>query len=143
MSDRVAGVFFLLIAIVYGGLAGNYKSDFADPIGTEGFPFFVSLPMGLLSLALIIKPSVAADWPGGKALLKQAAVILILIAYAAALEPVGFPLATFVAVIFLARFLEATWRQCVLVGAILAVLLYVVFDPLLGLPLPLGLLELR
>ncbi len=143
MADRIAGTFFLVLAIAYGLLASNYQTDFADPIGTEGFPLFVSIPMGLLSLALIIRPSVDVEWPGGKALLRQIALVIVLVVYAIALEPVGFPLATFVAVIFLARFLDATWLQCVMVGAILAVLLYVVFDPILGLPLPLGLLELR
>lgn len=143
MSDRIAGVIFLALAIAYGTLASSYQTDFADPIGTEGFPLFVSIPMGLLSLAMILKPSVEAGWPDQLALLKQAAVIVILVVYATALEPLGFPIATFLAVIFLARFLQATWLQAVLVAAVLAVLLFVIFDPLLGLPLPLGPLERR
>lgn len=138
MSDRIAGTALLALAVWYGLTAGQYKAGFSDPLGPAVFPQLLAVPLGLLSLYLIVKPDAEPNWVGGWALARQVAAVVTLVVYALALEPVGFLLATLVAVALLARLLGANWRQGAGVGAGLAGVLFVAFDIVLGLPLPVG-----
>lgn len=138
MSDRIAGTLLLALAVWYGLTADQYKAGFSDPLGPAAFPQLLSVPLGLLSLYLIVKPDAEPDWVGGWALARQAAAVVTLVAYALALEPIGFIVATLVAVTLLARLLGANWRQGAGVGVGLAVTLFLAFDFVLGLPLPVG-----
>ena len=138
MSDRIAGVLLLAVAVWYGLTAGDYKAGFSDPLGPAVFPQLLSVPLGLLSLYLIVRPDPEPDWVGGWALARQGAAVVTLVAFALALEPVGFLAATAVAVLILARLLGASWLQGAGVGVGLAVVLFLAFDKVLGLPLPTG-----
>ena len=138
MSDRIAGTLLLALAIWYGFTAGQYAAGFSDPLGPAVFPQLLSVPLGLLSLYLILRPDAEPNWVGGRALARQTAAVVTLVAYALALEPVGFIVATLLAVALLARLLGASWRQGAGVGAGLASALFVAFDIVLGLPLPAG-----
>jgi putative tricarboxylic transport membrane protein len=69
--------------------------------------------------------------------------IVILILYAVFLEDLGFIVATVVAVAILSWRLGARPLIALANGAGVALVLYGLFDLALGLPLPLGLLEMR
>ena len=138
MSDRIVGALLLAVAVWYGLTADQYQAGFSDPLGPAVFPQLLSVPLGLLSLYLIVRPDPEPAWVGGRALARQAAAVVTLLAYALALEWVGFIAATLVAVAILARLMGANWRQGAGVGAGLAVGLFLAFDKVLGLPLPIG-----
>lgn len=140
MSDRIAGLLIAAIAVWYGVVAGTYEQGFGDPLGPAAFPRMVAVPLGLLALVLLVRPDAEPAWPRARVLLRQAGALLVLILYAVLLEDLGFPLATFLAVTLLARELGAGWRAALMTGLGLGAGLWVLFDPLLGLPLPLGLL---
>lgn len=70
-------------------------------------------------------------------MMRQAAAIALLLAYAGFLEVVGFPLATFLAVTLLGRLLQTTWPKAAISGAVMSAVLFVTFDYVLDLPLPL------
>ena len=61
-------------------------------------------------------------------------------AYAYLLEPLGFIVSTFLAVMVLGWLLGARLWQAGAAGVAIAVVLFVLFDTLLGLPLPAGVL---
>jgi putative tricarboxylic transport membrane protein len=143
VSDRILGLLLAAVSIWFGWAAGAYEEAFTDPLGPAAFPRFVSIPLGLLALVLVIRPDAEPAWPRGAALLRQAAAVLVLILYALLLEPLGFPLATFLTSAFLARMLGAGWTAGLAAGFGLGIGLWVIFDPLLGLPLPLGPLAWR
>jgi putative tricarboxylic transport membrane protein len=112
-----------------------------DPLGPAVFPIALAIPLALLSLYLIVRPDREPDWPRGRALLKQGLALVTFVAYAYLLEPVGFLVSTFLAVVILGRLLGARLWQAGAAAVAIAVVLFVLFDSLLGLPLPAGVLE--
>ena len=136
MSDRIAGLIFLALSIWYGLTAGNYEASFGDPLGPAAFPQMLAVPAALFSLYLILRPDPDPEWVGGAPALRQIATLAVLIAYAYLLEDLGFMLATALGVALLGRLLGAGWIKSTAAGVAMSLSLFVVFDNLLGLPLP-------
>ena len=141
MSDRLAGLALLALAIAYGVTASGYEAFIGDPLGPAVFPLVIAIPLGLFSLYLIVRPDPEPDWARGRPLLMQALSVITLLLYAYLLEPLGFVVSTFFAVVVLASLLGARPAQAGAAGGAIAVVLYVLFNNLLGLPLPAGLLS--
>lgn len=141
MSDRLTGLALLALAVAYGVAAGGYQAMIGDPLGPAVFPLALAVPLGLLSLYLIVRPGPGPDWPRGRALLKQGLTLVAFVAYAYLLEPLGFLVSTFLAVVVLGGLLGARLWQAGAAGVAIAVVLFVLFDTLLGLPLPAGVLD--
>ena len=141
MSDRLTGLALLALALAYGVTAGGYQAMIGDPLGPAVFPIALAIPLALLSLYLIVRPDREPDWPRSRALLKQGLALVTFVAYAYLLEPVGFLVSTFLAVVILGRLLGARLWQAGAAAVAIAVVLFVLFDSLLGLPLPAGVLE--
>lgn len=140
MSDRLTGLVLLALAVAYGVTASGFEAMIGDPLGPAVFPIVLAVPLGLLSLVLVARPDPEPDWPGGRALLKQAFTLLAFVAYAFLLEPLGFVVATVLAVTVMALLLGARLRPAATAGLATALVLFVLFDQLLGLPLPSGVL---
>jgi putative tricarboxylic transport membrane protein len=137
LSDRLAGAVLAALAAWIWWKAGSFQIAFGDPVGPSAFPRLVALPMGLCAAFMILVPDAEPAWPRGAALMRQGSALGALALYPALLIPLGFPLATTGAVAALARVLGAGWAQGLVAGAAMGVGLWVVFDPMLGLPLPL------
>jgi putative tricarboxylic transport membrane protein len=142
VSDRLTGLALLALAVAYGVTASGYRAMIGDPLGPAVFPVALAIALGLLSLYLIARPDPEPDWPRGRALRKQALALVAFVAYAYLLEPLGFVVSTFFAVVVLGWLLGARIWQAGAAGAAIAVVLFVAFDTLLGLPLPAGVLGL-
>jgi putative tricarboxylic transport membrane protein len=140
VSDRLTGLLLLLLALAYGVTAGGYEAIIGDPLGPAVFPIVLAIPLGLLSLYLILRPDREPAWPRGAALLKQLLALAAFVAYAYLLEPLGFVVSTFLAVVGLGWLLGARLPEAGAAGVSIAVVLFVLFDTLLGLPLPAGVL---
>jgi putative tricarboxylic transport membrane protein len=138
VSDRIAGVLLAAFSVWYGLAARQFEMGFTDPLGPTAFPQMLAVPLGVLGLYLIVKPDPDPRWVRGGPLLRQAAGVAILVAYALLLEDVGFPVATALAVALLARMLDARWWQALATGVGTSAVLFLLFDGVLGLPLPLG-----
>lgn len=137
MSDRIAGLIFLALSIWYGLTAGNYEASFGDPLGPAAFPQMLAVPAALFSLYMIFRPDPDPEWVVGTPAVRQFATLAVLIAYAFLLEDLGFVLATALGVALLGRLLGSGWGKSTVSGVVMSVSLFVVFDSLLGLPLPL------
>jgi putative tricarboxylic transport membrane protein len=140
MSDRLAGLVLLVLAAAYGVTASGFQAMIGDPLGPAVFPLVLAVPLAVFSLYLLFRPDAEPGWPRGRALLKQALAVAALLAYAYLLEPLGFVLATLLAVVALGCLLGARLWQAGVAGAIIAVVLFVLFNNLLSLPLPTGVL---
>ncbi len=139
MSDRITGVVLFALAVGYGIMARGYTSDFAsEPLGPASFPTLLAVLLGATSIYLIVRPGPEADWPRGAALLHQIIAVAVLTGYAFALEPLGFLLSTAVVVAVIAVQLGTTWLRAGILGVGGSVALFVLFDWVLGLPLPTG-----
>jgi putative tricarboxylic transport membrane protein len=142
VSDRLTGLVLLALAVAYGVTAGGYQAMIGDPMGPAVFPMALAIALGLLSLYLVVRPDREPNWPRGRALLKQVLTLVAFVAYAWLLEPLGFLVSTFLAVVVLGWLLGARLWQAGAGAIAIAAVLFVLFDTLLGLPLPAGLLGL-
>jgi putative tricarboxylic transport membrane protein len=136
MSDRIAGLFFAALAVWYGLTASSFESGFGDPLGPAMFPELVAVPFAIFSVFLILRPDPDPTWVTGTPLLRQAMTLVVLFGYGLSLERLGFPLATAIGSAMLCRLLGAAWLPAALAGIGMGLGLYLIFDPLLGLPLP-------
>jgi putative tricarboxylic transport membrane protein len=141
VSDRLTGLVLLGLAVAYGITAGGYQAMIGDPLGPAMFPVALAIALGPLSLYLIVRPDAEPDWPRGRALLRQVLTVIAFVAYAWLLEPLGFLVSTFLAVVVLGWLLGARLWQAGAAGVAIALVLFVTFDTLLGLPLPAGVLD--
>ena len=101
----------------------------------------LTIALGGLSLYLIVRPDPEPDWPRRRALLKQVLTLVAFVVYAYLLEPLGFLVSTFLAVMVLGWLLGARPWQAGAAGVAIAAVLFVLFDTVLGLPLPAGVLD--
>jgi len=139
MTDRVVGALLFALAVAYGLAGRGYESAFtSDPLGPSAFPQLLAALLAVTALVLLFRPGPGVDWPRGVALLRQVVAVGVLLAYAFVLEPLGFIPATAVAIAVVALQLGARYGQAALLGGVISVLLFVLFDLLLGLPLPAG-----
>lgn len=137
LSDRIAGAVILALAAWYWWVAEGFSESFGDPVGPAAFPQMVAVPTAAFALFLILRPDPDPVWIHVPGVWRQLATVATLFAYPYLIEPLGFPAATFLAGAALSRVLGAGWLAAALTGAALGPGLYILFDPLLGLPLPL------
>ena len=138
LSDRIAGTILFALAVWYWWDAGNYTVSFGDPAGPSLFPRVVAVPFALLALVLVLRPDPDPVWLRWPAAARQVAALVVLCVYPLAIEPLGFPIATFAACVPLSLILGGTWLQAVLTALGLSLGLFFTFDGLFGLPLPPG-----
>jgi len=144
MVRRDAAVAALTLA--FGAAALYQSSEF--PFGTirnpgQGFfPWWTSVVLNLLALVLLVqaltsRSSIAQEAPGRIA--KVAALLVVLGTYTFLLDPLGYPLCTFLLVLFMLRVTDPQrWWVALGMAAITAVGSYVVFAIWLSVPLPRG-----
>lgn len=140
MSDRITGLVLLALAVAYGVAASGFEARIGDPLGPAVFPLVLSIPLALLSLYLLLRPDPEPRWARGRPLLRQALAVLTFVAYAYVLEPLGFVVASILAVAVLGRLLGAALWRAAAAGVAISITLFVLVDRLLSLPLPAGVL---
>ncbi|MDH4571955.1 tripartite tricarboxylate transporter TctB family protein [Salinicola acroporae] len=136
LGDRIAGAVLALLAVAAWWHAQTFVSGFRQPVGPDLFPRLVCVPLGVLALYLMCRPGLNQRWPRGVALLRQAGLLVVLGGYAGFLESWGFLPATLVGSVLLIRLFDAAWRQALVSGVSLTVILYLLFEYALGIPLP-------
>ncbi len=141
-GEIVAGLCFLAIGI--GFTVGAVMLQIGAPTEPQPgfFPFWDGMILIALSAIFLFQAwrgrageSHAFGRLGG-----PAAVVLALILYVAAMETVGYVISTALLAAVVLNVLETKPRVLVLMSLILAVASYLLFDRLLGVTLPLGLL---
>jgi putative tricarboxylic transport membrane protein len=137
-----------LVTLAFGVAAAHQAAQL--PFGTvhnpgAGFvPWLLALVFTLLALVLVAqavarRPGPAADAAGR--LRKVVALLAALALYVVLLEPVGYPIATFLLVLFMLRVLEPhRWPLALGLALLAAGGSYVLFAVWLSVPLPPGLL---
>ncbi len=141
MSDRIFGALMLLLALSYSWTARGFDPGFmSDPLGPSTFPYLLGAVLGITGLYLLVRPDPAAAWPPPKNLFQMLLIVILLVAYVAFLEWLGFIVATLITVSTLGWRLGASPKTAVLTGVGVAIGVYALFDLLLELPLPSGIL---
>ena len=141
MSDRLTGLFGLVLALVYGIVGIRYEAGLmTDPLGPNVFPVAIAVLLGTCSALLMARPHDEASWPVAGVWARTLAAIVSMVVYGLVLETLGFVLASFLLVFVLVRLMAGGTLASLGTGLGASILLYALFDRFLGLPLPAGLI---
>lgn len=138
-TDRTLGAAAIAVAALMLAFGYGLEAPFAyEPTGPRAFPLIAAAMIAVCGVILLLKPS-EAD-PSVLPMPGRAVVALSgsLLAYALLFQPLGFVVATTAFMIPIAMIFGAKWWQGVLVGAVLAVSSFLLFDRVLDVVLPTG-----
>lgn len=154
MYQRILGAILLAICVGLVAVAWGYQAPFSyEPVGPRAYPLLLLVLIMAGALYLLVKPtsiSLAPPQPGHdedvpmdrRMLIKVSTCVGLLVVYAALFENLGFVLSTLLFGFFIARLYGARWWQCAVISVVASIGLYLLFDYVLDVPLPLGVLEL-
>jgi len=141
ITDRVTGVLLLVFSAWYVYMATTFKVTFmADPVGPKAFPIMLGILLGLLSFYLIFKPDPNPTWPAPDAWLRIGLITLSFIGYAYLMVPLGFIVATTLEMFTLSLIFKGPLLKAALGALVFSLFLYGLFDYLLDLSLPYGMI---
>jgi putative tricarboxylic transport membrane protein len=143
INDRVFGMLMLILAVVYGWEATKFPIPFGghESVGPETFPIILAIILGISSIYLIVRPDPDEKWSPTAMLIELGVVVLSMLAFAWAIEPIGFMLAAALVVSFLSWRMGASISKSLITGVTSSVIIFLLFNNVLELALPLGLLE--
>ncbi|MFC0266792.1 tripartite tricarboxylate transporter TctB family protein [Kushneria aurantia] len=143
INDRIFGILILVVAVAYGWTATQFPEPFggSEAVDSGTFPIVIAVVMALSSLYLIVRPDPDNHWPATRTALELLLAVVVLIAYTLLLQPLGFILATLLAIGTLCWRMGAPPLRAYIVGAVSGVVVYLLFTLALGLALPTGVLD--
>jgi putative tricarboxylic transport membrane protein len=145
--QRIVAAVLLLACISLALMAWPYQAAFSyEPVGPRAFPLLILGLMGLALLYMLFRPTPVVhseDDPqlDRETLQKIGICVLLLLVFAGTFEPLGFILASIVIGVPMARLYGGRWVPSVVIISLMAIGLYLLFDKLMDVPLPLGLLD--
>lgn len=144
MYVRVFAAAWLLVCAGLALLAWGFEAPFAyDPVGPRAYPLLLLFLMGCGALWLLCKPHGDPTPPFDWTMARRAVLcVLALLAYALLFETLGFVITTSLATFALGMLFNGRLVPSLISGVLMGVLLYGLFDLLLDVPLPLGVLRL-
>lgn len=135
-SDRVFGLVAAILALAYIAGATQIQTSFlSDPVGPKTFPILIGSVGAIAAMFLVFKPDPEPEWPGLRTLGALAVAVIVLVAYAYALRPLGFLVPTALAAAVLSFQISANLRTASLAGVGLSVGLFILFKYALDLGL--------
>jgi len=147
--DLISGAFWLLFSIL--AITESYQLGLGSlrKPGSGLLPFVAACFLGIFSIIVFLQAQLGKRepeeevWPNREGWLKVVLVFMILLAYAMALEKIGFMLDTFLLIFILLKTIEPqSWIKSLVFSLLVAVGSYTIFDVWLKVPLPSGLLSL-
>lgn len=142
MTDRILGVLALLVAAAMAIAAWGYAAPIDyEPVGPRAFPLLVAVLIALCGAWLVAKPGPAAVFPKGAQLRNVALFAAAVVLYGILFQWLGFSVATALLALPVGYVFGGTWRQSVTTGAALGIVLFLLFDKLLDVVLPLGIFK--
>jgi putative tricarboxylic transport membrane protein len=142
MSDRTLGVVCVVVAGAMAWAATGYNPPISyEPVGPKSFPLLLAALMACAGVWLVLKPTLTlASWKGTPWRLIGLCAGAVL-AYSALFEWLGFPLATALMTVPVGLAFGGDWKKTLLAGIVLGLTCYVLFDKVLDVVLPTGMLS--
>ena len=147
LRDRVLGAVMVVLSLGTAWSARALVADFSyEPVGPRAFPMLLAGLLFLVGAWLAVKggrPAAEADAAAAEPVLTWSVVVALVgvLAYSLTFQWLGFPIATFLLGIVIGRLFGGTWVQSILTGLGLGIGLFLLFDKLLDVVLPTGLLR--
>ncbi|WP_413794442.1 MULTISPECIES: tripartite tricarboxylate transporter TctB family protein [unclassified Pseudomonas] len=145
--QRIFAAVLLLACIGLALMAWPYQAAFSyEPVGPRAFPLLILGLMGLALLYMLFRPTPVVhseDDPqlDRETLQKIGICVVLLLVFAGTFEPLGFILASILIGVPMARLYGGRWVPSVVIISLMAIGLYLLFDKVMDVPLPLGLLD--
>ena len=141
LSDRKYAIAMLFFSMAYCYFTVLLEADF-DPTKEKYFPFILSVIMITLSVLLFFLPSQhTTSWPKGQLWLKIGLLTGAILFYSLFLNYVGFLISASLLMAVCMWEFGAKGKWIVPVSVIVAISFYIIFDRILGLNLPQGILK--
>ena len=141
IADRKYAIVMLVLSIIYSAAAFSLDADF-DPVNEKFYPFVLSVLMIVSSIGLFIWPSThTTSWPKGRNVQKIGLTFCAILIYCFVLHKIGFIISASVLMGICMWVFEARRKWITPISIVTAIIFYIVFDRLLGLNLPAGLLN--
>lgn len=142
--DRVTGAALALLGVAVALEASTFDVAFmTDPVGPKALPLLVAGTLLVAGLAAVVSPREGLGLPDGATALRMAGAVAAFLLYAAALPWLGFFLSTTLVVTALALLYRGPPVGSAVAAAALSAALWLLFVPVLSLPLPVGDLWIR
>lgn len=142
MSDRILGAVCIVASASMAWATRDYAAAISyEPVGPRAFPLVLSGLMAIGGLWLVVQPSIRSGAFEGVPVKQTALSILAVLIYALLFETLGFTLATALMAVPVGIAFGGSWKQVLLTGAGLGLILYFLFDKLLDIVLPTGMLS--
>ena len=147
LIQRIFASVLLLVCVGLALMAWPYQAAFSyEPVGPRAFPLLMLGLMGAALLYMVFRPAPikhSEDEPplDRETLTKIAICVALLLVFAGLFEPLGFILSSILIGIPMARLYGGRWVPSIVVTTLMAIGLYLLFDRLMDVPLPLGLLD--
>ncbi|WP_137919342.1 tripartite tricarboxylate transporter TctB family protein [Hydrogenophaga sp. 2FB] len=139
MSDRALGAACVVASVAMAAVARNYTAAFSyEPLGPRAFPLLLAVGLGLSGLWLVLRPTLGAQTFNGVPWMPTLWCAGAIMAYAALFQAVGFVLATALMTVPVGMAFGGTWRKTLAGGAALGLVLFLLFDKVLDVVLPVG-----
>jgi putative tricarboxylic transport membrane protein len=140
-SDRLLGAAAVLVAIAMAIAASRYVPEISyEPVGPRAFPMLLAVLIGLAGAWLVIRPSPHSAAVAAGRLAPIACSIGATFAYALLFQWLGFAVATALMAVPIGIAFGGTWKQSLAGGVGLGLGFYLLFDKLLDVVLPTGVL---
>ncbi|WP_046784940.1 tripartite tricarboxylate transporter TctB family protein [Pseudomonas putida] len=145
--QRIFALALLALCAVLAVMAWPYQAAFSyEPVGPRAYSLLMLglMSLGLLYLAIRPTPIVHKDDEPAldrATLTKIAACVGLLLLFASTFEALGFILSAILVGIPMARLYGGRWLRSTLVVVGMSLFLYWLFDRVMDVPLPLGLLS--
>jgi putative tricarboxylic transport membrane protein len=142
MSDRILGAACVVASAAMAWAAHDYAAPISyEPVGPRAFPLLLAGLMALAGGWLIARPGPQVSGLAREHMRPIGLAIVAVFAYAALFEVLGFPLATALMALPVGMAFGGSWKQSLAGGVAMGLVLYLLFDKLLDVVLPTGLLS--
>lgn len=142
MNDRILGLLALLLAAFMFWESREMVPAFSyEPLGPRAFPMLLSIFIAFCGLVLLFKGQYHSAPLATKTRIRLALLALSLLGYAILFIPLGFIIATSLAILAIGSLFGASPAPLLSASIIAPITLYFLFDQLLDVVLPLGILE--
>jgi putative tricarboxylic transport membrane protein len=147
LLQRIFASVLLLACIGLALMAWPYQAPFSyEPVGPRAFPLLMLGLMGLALLYMVFRPAPivhSEDDPqlDRETLIKIGICVVLLLVFAGTFEPLGFIVSSILIGVPMARLYGGRWLPSVVIISLMSIGLYLLFDRVMDVPLPLGLLD--
>lgn len=142
MSDRILGAVCVVVGAGMAWAARGYVAPISyEPVGPSSFPMLMAGLMAATGAWLVVKPGQRGFAMTRTQLKPFAMSVLAVFIYAGLFELLGFTVATTVMAVPVGMAFGGGWKKSLLGGIGIGLALYLLFDKLLDVVLPTGILS--